>query len=223
MEIKYSNFREISTGNIARGRLYRSDHPVCNGSQVRDIILQASSAGIMTVINLCDTELSLKSKIISCPWYKKIYENGNVIALNMEQCFDVTDKTFTRKLNESILFMLEHEPPYLVHCEAGIDRTGFFSIILESLMKSSFDEIVKDYMLSYVNSSEYSDEDYKKGSTFIRNIFSKIKGGLITVNDDIKTISLEYTANRIGLNFEEISILIEKLTNENNGKGSDSA
>ncbi|MDR0998655.1 MAG: tyrosine-protein phosphatase [Treponema sp.] len=37
---------------------------------------------------------------------------------------------------------MEHEPPYLIHCEAGIDRTGFLSMLLEAFIGTKFDEFI---------------------------------------------------------------------------------
>jgi hypothetical protein len=67
-----SNFREICMGNIAPNTLYRSNHPICNGEQVRDIIISANNARIKKILNLVDSTQSLKSKIMTCPWYKNI-------------------------------------------------------------------------------------------------------------------------------------------------------
>jgi protein tyrosine/serine phosphatase len=77
------------------------------------------------------------------------------------------DTKFSEKINEGLLFMIEHEPPYLIHCEVGIDRTGFLSVVLESFMGTKFGDIVKDYMLSFLDDREYCLNDHKNGSNFI--------------------------------------------------------
>jgi protein tyrosine/serine phosphatase len=100
--------------------------------------------------------------------------------------FDIFEDTFIQKLKRCIIFMIEHDSPYLIHCEAGIDRTGFLSIILESFMGVGFNDIVKDYMLSFVENDEFSENDYKNGALFITNIFTKIKCNLINSDDNLK-------------------------------------
>jgi protein tyrosine/serine phosphatase len=109
--------------------------------------------------------------------------------------------------------MIEHNPPYLIHCEAGIDRTGFLSLLIEAFMGAAFDDIVKDYMLSYVEGAEFSKDDYKNGSIFIQNMFSKIKGELLYPNDDLQIIANKYLIEKIGLSNNEISLLENKLIN----------
>jgi protein tyrosine/serine phosphatase len=186
-------------GKISPKKLYRSNHPICNGKQDPDIVMVANYAQINTIINLSDNIQSLLQKIMFCPWYKKIYENNNVISLNIGMQFNIMEQRFNVKIKRGLLFMIEHNPPYLIHCEAGIDGTGFFSFLIESFMGVKFDDIVKDYMLSYVESDKFSEDDYKNGSIFIQNMFSKIKGELLNSNDDLLTITSKYLIKKIGL------------------------
>jgi protein tyrosine/serine phosphatase len=213
MVLHSSNFREISKGKIASNTLYRSNHPICDGKQVKEIILSANNAKINTIINLSDNIHSLKSKILNCPWYKGVYEKNNVIALNMNMKFDILEDKFNKRINNGLKFMMEHEPPFLIHCEAGIDRTGFLSIILESFMEMTFDDIVKDYMLSFVDINDYSLNDYKNGSTYIINTFSTIKGEIITKNENIHNLSTKYLIERTRIKFDELELLKRKLMN----------
>jgi hypothetical protein len=206
-----SNFREINCGKISSGLLYRSGHPVCNGKQVKDIILAVNNARIQTVVNLSDNTRSLKEKIIYCPWYKKIFEKNNVIALNLDRNFDITDIKFQKKIRDGLIFITEHEPPYLIHCEAGIDRTGFLSMLLESFMGAKFDDIVKDYMLSFVADSGYSLNYHKSGSNLIINIFGKINGGTINADEDLRRLSVKYFLEKIKLSGNEAQMLADRL------------
>jgi protein tyrosine/serine phosphatase len=206
-----SNFREIRMGKIAPKTLYRSNHPVCNGEQVPDIILAANHAKISTIINLSDNIAALITKTKACPWYRKIYERNNVIALNINMQFHPENKKSREKIKDGLQFMIEHDPPYLIHCIAGIDRTGFLSLILESFMGAKFDDIVKDYMLSYVDKNEYSTDDYKNGSLFMVNMFSKIKGGSANPDEDLQYLAKNYLVEKIGLNDNELNLLASKL------------
>jgi protein tyrosine/serine phosphatase len=199
-------------GNIAPGTLYRSSHPVLwNGEQVQDIILSANRAGIKTVINLSDSKWTLEWKVADCPWYKQIYESGNVIAVNMT-VFDILDREFHKKLKKALLFMTKHEPPYLVHCEAGIDRTGFLSIILEAFMGASLEDIVKDYMISFVDSGKYSPDDYKNGLDFVRDTFSRISGESIQTREDLQIQATKYLTKQVRLGKDELTVLAGRLS-----------
>ncbi|MDR2792919.1 MAG: tyrosine-protein phosphatase [Treponema sp.] len=214
MVIKSSNFREINSGKIAPKLLYRSDHPICNGKQVKDIILSANNANIQTIINLSDSIHSVRQKTIHCPWYRKMLEKNNVIALDIRMDFNIMDSQFNKKIKDGLIFIIKHNPPYLIHCEAGIDRTGFLSIMLEAFMETKFDDMVKDYMLSYVDESEYSLNDYRNGSIFIMNIFGKIKGEIINQNENLQYLSTKYFLEKIKLNAAEVQMLSNKIMNK---------
>jgi protein tyrosine/serine phosphatase len=211
--ILYStNFREIAVGNISPGTLYRNSHPVLwNGEQVQDIILSANRAGIKTVINLSDSKWTLEWKVADCSWYKQMFESGNVIAVNMT-VFDILDREFHTQLKKALLFMTRHEPPYLVHCEAGIDRTGFLSIILEAFMGPSLEDIVKDYMISFVDSGKYSPDDYKNGLDFVRDTFSRIEREPVQAKDDLQVLAAKYLTEQVGLGKDELVVLEERLS-----------
>jgi hypothetical protein len=150
-----------------------------------------------------------------CPWYKNLFDSGDVLALHIGMRFSAIDREFCKKLKTGLEFMNNHEAPYLIHCEAGIDRTGYLSLILESFMGAKFDDIVKDYMLSFVNNSEYSADDHRKGSEFIRKLFSVIKGGLINEDENLQSLSVKFLSEYIGVDDGELKELENKL---NRGK-----
>jgi protein tyrosine phosphatase len=212
-----SNFREINCGKISPKLLYRSNHPICDGKQVKDIILSVNNAKIQTIINLADNTRSLQQKIICCPWYKKIFEKNNAIALHIDKTFDIFDAKFLKKIKDGLIFIIQHEPPYLIHCEAGMDRTGFLSMLLEAFMGSKFDDLVKDYMLSFVDDSEYSLNDYKNGSRFILNVFSKIKGEPIDTHENLQSLSTTYLLEKITLSGNEAQTLANRLMGQQSG------
>jgi hypothetical protein len=209
-----SNFGEISYGKISPKLLYRSNHPICDGKQVKDIILAANNAKIQTIVNLADDTRSLKQKIICCPWYKTIFEKNNVIALNIDRNFDILDTKFYKKIKDGLIFLMEHEPPYLLHCEAGIDRTGFLSMLLESFMGVKFDDMVKDYMLSFVDDGEYSLNDYNNGSNFVIHTFSKIKGEQVNTNENLQRLATKYLLEKIKLSSGELQMITNGLMNQ---------
>jgi protein tyrosine/serine phosphatase len=213
MDMTSSNFREISMGNIAPKILYRSNHPICGREQVEDVILSASNARIKTILNLVDSNQSLQWKTLTCPWYKKIFDSGNVLALNISMSFSGTDKKFCKKLKDGMEFMTCHEPPYLIHCEAGIDRTGFLAIILEAFMGAKFDDIEKDYMLSFVDNGEYSADDRKNGTFFVKRLFELIKGEPIGNDEDLQKLAVQFLTDckYISLGSGELKILEHKL------------
>ena len=59
--------------------------------------------------------------------------------------------TNEKKIKAALQFMINHKSPYLIHCFAGIDRTGFFIMLLEALMGASMKEIITTYLSALPN------------------------------------------------------------------------
>lgn len=51
----------------------------------------------------------------------------------------------------SLAAALKGEGPYYIHCMEGKDRTGFVCLLLEALAGASYEEMQRDYMLTYEN------------------------------------------------------------------------
>jgi protein tyrosine/serine phosphatase len=133
------NFREIHGGNIAPNTLYRTSHPIQNDRQEPVITALAARRHIAAVINLSDTTSELQRKVFVAPWYNRLFLDNKVIALGMD--FSATSNSFRQKLKKALRFIIKTEGPWLIHCHAGVDRTGFVSIVLESLMGATIKEI----------------------------------------------------------------------------------
>ena len=150
----FANFREIKGGKLGSGALYRSSSPVNNEigrAKYADELVKES--GVMTVMNLADSDEAILGYFaeegFASPYYRSLYENGKVIALNMGVSFKTRE--FQAALVEGFAFMANNEGPYLVHCNEGKDRAGFTSAVLSALMGLSYEEIASDYMTSYIN------------------------------------------------------------------------
>ena len=150
----FANFREIVGGNLGSGALYRSSSPVNNEigrAKYADELMSLNN--IKSVMNLADSRETIegyfKEEDFASPYYKSLYENGQVIALNMGVSFKTRE--FQNGLVEGLTFLSKNEGPYLVHCNEGKDRAGFTSALLSALMGLTYDEIASDYMTSYEN------------------------------------------------------------------------
>jgi protein tyrosine/serine phosphatase/LysM repeat protein len=150
----FANFRNIKMGNIAEGVLYRSSSPVNNElgrASYSDKLI--SEAKVNTVVNLADSAENIKSYIekegFASPYYGELYKNNKVLPLNMGLAYG--SEEFKASVIKGLVFMSENKGPYHFHCTEGKDRAGFFAAMLESLMGASKDEIVEDYMQSYIN------------------------------------------------------------------------
>ncbi len=150
----FANFREVTLGSIAPGKLYRSASAINNehgrAAYANDL---AEKAGVKTVLNLADTEEELAAHLaaedFASGYYKNLVEAGSVIALGMPVNYDSDE--FGEGIVKGLTFLAQHEAPYLEHCTEGKDRAGFTAMILEALMGATAEEIVADYMLSFVN------------------------------------------------------------------------
>ena len=219
----FANFREIKGGNLGSGALYRSSSPVNNEigrAMYADELAEENK--INTVMNLADSsdavEGYFKEEGFASPYYKSLYEKGQVIALNMGVSFKTRE--FQAALVEGLTFLSNNEGPYLVHCNEGKDRAGFTSALLSALMGLSYDEIAADYMTSYENyyHVEKGTEQYEavKRSN-IDSMLSFIAG---VEADNLSSVDLSVKAEEfllaIGMEKANIDTLKSKLSKDYN-------
>ena len=215
----FANFREIKGGNLGSGALYRSSSPVNNEigrAKYADELAEENK--INTVMNLADSsdavEGYFKEEGFASPYYKSLYERGQVIALNMGVSFKTRE--FQNGLVEGLTFLSKNEGPYLVHCNEGKDRAGFTSALLSALMGLTYDEIASDYMTSYENyyHVEKGTEQYEaiKRSN-IDSMLSFIAG---VETKDLENVDLSAKAEEfliaIGMEKADIDTLKSKLS-----------
>ncbi|MGC9384470.1 MAG: SAM hydroxide adenosyltransferase [Kosmotogaceae bacterium] len=207
----FANFREVTIGYIKPGNLYRSSHPAIDDPRASYANKLCEEAGINTVINLSDSDEVLQEACEISDFYKSLNEKGQVINLNMG--VDLASDKFAHNLREGLLFLINNEPPYLIHCVEGKDRAGITVAILGALMRGSLDEIYEDYAQSYVNyyHVEPGSEAYDLMVGIIEGILENISGGKEITDDNINSIAFRYLRDRVGLTFEEILKLQEKL------------
>ena len=215
----FANFREIVGGDLGSGALYRSSSPVNNEigrAKYADELVSLNN--IRSVMNLADSRETIegyfKEEDFASPYYKTLYENGQVIALNMGVSFKTRE--FQNGLVEGLTFLSKNEGPYLVHCNEGKDRAGFTSALLSALMGLTYDEIASDYMTSYENyyHVEKGTEQYEavKRSN-IDSMLSFIAG---VETKDLENVDLSGKAEEfliaIGMEKADIDTLKSKLS-----------
>ena len=215
----FANFREIVGGNLGSGALFRSSSPVNNEigrAKYADELVSLNN--IKSVMNLAESRETIegyfKEEDFASPYYKSLYENGQVIALNMGVSFKTRE--FQTGLVEGLTFLSKNEGPYLVHCNEGKDRAGFTSALLSALMGLTYDEIASDYMTSYENyyHVEKGTEQYEavKRSN-IDSMLSFIAG---VETKDLENVDLAAKAEEfliaIGMEKSDIDTLKSKLS-----------
>jgi protein tyrosine/serine phosphatase len=206
------NFREIRVGKIAPNTLYRSSHPIKDLKQEEAISVLAANAKIATVLNLCDTKSDIMGRAIFAPWYNRLLKNSRVIALGMD--FSVNSDNFRKKLKKGLRFIIATEGPWLIHCHAGVDRTGFVCMVLESFMGAALGDVINDYLESFnsiFESSVYDDEQ-KADSLTAMQILSVMSNSQIINEQNLQNIAEIYLRNTIKLSVEEEELLRVKLS-----------
>jgi protein tyrosine/serine phosphatase len=198
------NFREIKAGNIAKGILYRSSYPLSSNSIIRDKISKhAESVGIKCVLNLQDHVTVLELNTKDALWYNTLVKEKKVIALNMDM--NIPGHDFNQKLKKGLQFMISHSGPYLIHCFAGVDRTGFTAAILEAVMGASIEEIYYDYTASFLCFERGEDDHYIKEK--IVKKLEKLHNDLPVTDENIQAAAEYYLLCEAGLSKAELSAL----------------
>jgi len=214
----FANFRSIATTGIKPGLLYRSSSPVNNEiGRAAYANGLAEAVGINTMINLSDSEEDIKAYFeaegFNSDYYKSLYDAGKVITLNMG--VDISGEDFGQKLVQGLRFLINNDGPYLFHCTEGKDRAGFFAALIEALMGASKDEIVEDYMQSYINYFGIS-KDSVQYNTISNDVIEMLKA--IAGTEDLDNVDLSKAAEdylvKGGVDIEKINALKDKLSTE---------
>jgi hypothetical protein len=208
-----TNFREIRMGAIGPGILYRSSHPI--GDDRLDPVATelAVRTRITTVLNLVDTHAEIKRKAALIPWYQHILDTGGVIALGMN--FDGMSRQFCARLQKGIQFMSNRPGPYLIHCYAGMDRTGFVAIVLEALMGADISEIIDDYRKSHIFEDErlapHGSQQHRTDSGIVHAILNRINNGKVVTGENTQAAAENYLIEKVSLTRQELERLKTRL------------
>ena len=205
----FANFRAVKVTGIRENALYRSSSPIDPDLERCEPAMRAAErAGIRSVINLSDSEADMTAYEAFADSY---YSQCRI--LNVEMGYDFTSAEFGEKVKDCVLFLIENDGPYLVHCKEGKDRTGMLCAILECFAGASADEVKADYMATYRNfyHVEQGDETY---GILLRNNLVKTLCALFGV-EDLETANLREKAGSylksIGLTAEQLDMLSAKL------------
>lgn len=166
----------------------------------------AKNAGIVTVINLADA-----SDTYETPG-DAYYQTCQVTYLNLGM--DFLSETSVTSLAQGMRFIIDGEGPYLLHCNEGKDRAGFVSALLECLMGATIDEVVEDYMETYINYYGVEKGSEKYEAVVNSNIIQALNTGF-KVKDvykaDLVAEAEAYLMEDLGLSADEVVALKVKL------------
>lgn len=203
----FANFRAVDTTGMGENRLYRSSSPI-NPEIGRSVYADeaAKAAGIKTVVNLADASNTYEGT------ENAYYAGCRVVYLNLG--VDFAAPAFKEGLAEGLRFMIANEPPYLVHCNEGKDRAGFTSALLECLMGATADEVVGDYMETYINYYGLEKGTEKYDAVVNSNIV-KTLATAFDVKDifaaDLAAEAEAFVMEELGLSQDEVNLLKAKF------------
>jgi hypothetical protein len=209
----FANFREIRFGVIPSRTLYRGSHPALPGNARFPYAQQlAENARVATVLNLADTEEEIAVRAEGIPWYQNFITKNNIIALAMSGDFTVPE--FSAKLKSALSFMAARNPPYLIHGIEGKDRTGFTTALLEALMGASAQEIIDDFLTSYVNLYKIpaDGDSYRIIAYLAGDLLLMICDGKEAGQVNLQAAAERYILEKIGLGRGELDSLKQKLS-----------
>jgi len=211
-DFEFANFREPRLGNTAPNIIFRSCHPAINEGDMASRSPYSASLGeqskIATVINLADRQEELLVHGTEKHWYSSFITQKKIIGLSMGMEYKKLD--FKSNIKTCLEFMLKHNPPYLIHCIEGKDRTGIVIALLGALMGASADTIVDDYMLSFVNYFGFvkGEERYNMITGVMYEFLEDINEGIVPITEETAE---RYLMNVIGITSTQINSLRLKL------------
>jgi hypothetical protein len=180
-------------------------------------------ANINCVVNLAVSDRDLRAETRDVKredrafWYKWLVERTQAVGLNMNQ-FNIPSPDFNKRLARGLRFMIAVKGPYLIHCFAGVDRTGFVCAMLEAFMGASFDEVMNDYLASfesYGTTSIYKGNDRTNPRVMLEQL-GKIAPGITlkgpeTKDNELNIAAQEYLLSDLGLSPDECQALMARL------------
>jgi len=220
-EEEFANFRDVACGNIKSGRLYRGASGVDDLYKRVNIVNKLlQKYKIEYVINLSENETRYQEMIEkygSNNYYSKLFDEGNVYLAGLS--VDFQDQTYMEAVADILRFITNTDGPVYMHCFEGKDRTGFVCMAIEGLCGASYDELVRDYMLTYADYYDINESTPEKYNE-IKNIYlpsffeflSSSSDVNVQKNFDYSEGCREYFLNA-GMTNEEIDAFIESVCN----------
>ena len=161
----FANFRNVKVGNIKEGILYRGASPIDNSmGRAKYVCKLIEEVGVKFDVNLTDNDETIKRHFskndFASYFYKTLYDNGKTILLHMNTNY--RDQKYHDRVVKAMIAMSKNEGPYYIHCVEGKNRTGFVLAVIEGLAGASYEEIVKDHMITFANYYGITEETDKE-------------------------------------------------------------
>lgn len=231
-----SNFRQVpGTVNLYRSyHPFYPSHEFVPTEQIRMEQVQKFmiEKGIKNDINLCNNRYYTEGKEytvnnetynVKIPdFYKEMHKNKHVLYVGDEDfggngiipsanfVYYYSDSALMIEwINEIFDFIIneENEGPFLIHCEIGVDRTGFFSALIASLCGASWNQIVVDFE----KSSDMGIGEVRDSKILKYSFENMLKVQDISQLPNLKASVEEYLLSS-GISLEKIESFVKKIT-----------
>lgn len=161
----FANFRNVKVGNIKEGILYRGASSIDNSmGRAKYVDKLISEVGVNFDVDLTDNDDKIKrhfsKKDFASNYFKSLYESGKTVLLHMDTNYH--EQKYHDRVVKALTAMSKNEGPYYVHCVEGKNRTGFVLAVIEGLAGASYEEIVKDHMITFANYYGITEESDKE-------------------------------------------------------------
>ena len=167
----FANFRNVKVGNIKEGILYRGASPIDNRhgrAKYADKLIE--KVGIKFDVDMTDDDKKIKKhfskKDFASNYFKSLYESEKTICLHMNTNY--REQKYHDGIVKAMVAMSQNEGPYYVHCVEGKNRTGFLILVIEGLAGASYDDMLKDHMITFENYFGITEETDKEKYDIIK-------------------------------------------------------
>ena len=210
-DAEFANFRPIVAPLIPAGLLYRSSSPI-DPSLGRSRYANAAlvACGVKTVWNMADTHDAVLQMLPEDSGYSKCRVHAQPLGT------DFNSPLFKTGIQDGLLYLARNEPPYLIHCKEGRDRTGFVAILLEALGGATRAEIKADYAKSYQNYALGGEFDRAQMEQSFAYCLEAL-GMTNALDSELKAQALAYLRS-IGLKDDKTTTLMLKLSRKPGGQ-----
>ena len=220
---EFANFRALSGGNLKKDFLYRGASPVDNSrNRAAYANTLVEKEGIDCIIDLADLDEDMLEYFaeddFASDYAKKLYEDGRTAVLGMSASYSKDE--YKKSVVKGLKKLIEVGGPAYIHCLEGKDRTGFVCMLIEALAGASYDEMCDDYMTTYKNYYNISENETPDRYNAVVNLYFDGFMEYISGEEDPNTLhemsyvdaAKQYLKDG-GMTDEEIDKLIALITN----------
>ena len=216
---EFANFRDVKVGNIKAGRLYRGASPIDNrrnrAKVVNDLIETHNIAYVIDLADKRETVDKIYQTGTASLYYKDLDAVNKVGLLGMGAAY--TSEEFSQKMKQMFDYIIANDGPFYVHCLEGKDRTGYVCMVLEAMCGATYQELVDDYFVTYMNyykiekgTAKYNTIKNMHIDEMIRYVFD------FPPQQNLLTAKYQETTDNylhaLGLTDSDIEIIVNKLT-----------